>query len=78
MNIYYILYKNPNSPFLWIVDESIDKNELLDRLYDSYPFDNKEEIYYLIGRKYHVNIKPFKRFDFFKQSNNDQIYFTSN
>lgn len=59
MNIYYILYKIPNSTFLWIVDESIDKNELLNRLYNSFSFDNNEEIYYLIGQKYNINIKPF-------------------
>ena len=78
MNIYYILYRNPNSQFLWIVDESMNKNELLDKLLNSYPFDKNEEIYYLIGRKYNSNIKPFKRFDCINKSKNDIIYFLSN
>ena len=50
---YYLLYKLRNSPLLWIVDESIYKKDLLERIKHFY---SDKEVYYIISKKYPWNI----------------------
>ena len=68
-NYYYLLYKINKSPLLWIVDESIDYNELYEKV-DNF-FSNKEN-YSIIKKLYteeqinDIYNTEFKRFRNFK------------
>ena len=71
-NYYYLLYKLKNSPLLWIVDESLNKKDLLDRIKNFY---SEKEVYYIVSKKYsieHIKNKldsKFIRFKIFKIDN---------
>ena len=66
---FYLLYKLRNSPILWIVDESVYKKDLLERIKHFY---SDKEVYYIISKKYSMeDIKnkldsKFIRFEIFK------------
>ena len=69
---YYLLYKLRNNNILWIVDKSIYKKDLLERIKDFY---SEKEVYYIISKKYSINYiknklnSKFKRFQIFKIDN---------
>ena len=69
---YYLLYKLKNSPTLWIVDETIYKKDLLERIKHFY---SDKEVYYIVSKKYskeYINEKldsKFIRFQTFKLDN---------
>jgi len=66
---YYLLYKLRNSPTLWIVDESVYKKELLERIKHFY---TDKEVYYIVSKKYSMDYiknkldSKFIRFEIFK------------
>ena len=66
---YYLVYKLKSNPTLWIVDESIHKEDLTGKIKN---ISSKEEIYYVISKKYASNLiekkleSKFKRFRIFK------------
>jgi dihydroneopterin aldolase len=72
-NYYYLLYKINRSPLLWIVDESINYNELYEKVNNF--FSNKEN--YTIVKKlyteeqindiYNTKFKRFRNFTIDKQ-----------
>ena len=71
-NYYYLLYKLRSSYTLWIVDESLNKKDLLDRIKNFY---SEKEVYYIVSKKYsieHIKNKldsKFIRFEIFKLDN---------
>ena len=73
---FYLLYKLRNSPTLWIVDESLYKKDLLERIKN---FHSDKEIYYIVSKKYsmeYINEKldsKFIRFEIFKTDNNYKL-----
>lgn len=73
---YYLLYKLRNSPTLWIVDESVYKKDIFDKI--KYFYSDKE-VYYIISKKYsidHIKNKldsKFIRFQTFKIDNKCQL-----
>ena len=50
-NYYYLLYKLRNSPLLSIVDESIYKKDLLEKIKNFY---SDKEVYYIVSKKYSI------------------------
>ena len=66
---YYLLYKLRNSPILWIVDESVYKKDLLERIKHFY---SDKEVYYIISKNYSMDYiknklnSKFTRFEIFK------------
>lgn len=73
---YYLLYKLRTSPTLWIIDESVYKKDLLERI--KYFYSNNE-VYYIVSKKYsmeYINEKldsKFIRFQTFKIDNKCQL-----
>lgn len=69
---YYLLYKLKNSSSLWIVDKSVNKNDLLERIKDFY---SEKEVYYIVSKKYsndyikNILDSKFIRFKTFKVDN---------
>ena len=66
---YYLVYKLRKSPALWIVDESVYKEDLLKRIKHFY---SDKEVYYIISKKYSIDYikkkydSKFIRFQVFK------------
>lgn len=66
---YYLLYKLRNSPTLCIVDESVYKKDLFERIKHFY---SDKEVYYIISKKYSMDYiknkldSKFIRFEIFK------------
>ena len=80
-NYYYLLYKINTSPLLWIVDESINYDELYDNIHNF--FSTKEN--YIIVKKLYTKqeIKllystDFKRFQNFKIDKQCELMFITN
>ena len=75
-NYYYLLYKLRNSSTFWIVDESIYKKDLLERIKN---FNSKKEIYYIVSKKYSIEYikdkldSKFIRFEKFKIDSNCKL-----
>ena len=71
-NYYYLLYKLRNSPTLWVVDESVYKKDLLERIKHFY---SDKEVYYIISIKYSMDYikkkldSKFIKFTTFKLDN---------
>jgi hypothetical protein len=77
---YYLLYKLKSDSTLWIIAESINENELLERIKNFYSY---KEIYYIIFKKYTkdyiktlINLKQ-KRFQKFIFDDNCQITYNT-
>lgn len=79
-NYYYLTYKLNTSSLLWIIDESIYKDDLFDKIFD---IESKEEVYYIIQKKYpkiFIDSKlstKFKRFMKFKINNKCKIIYNT-
>lgn len=77
---YYLVYKLRKDPILWIVDESINKYDLLYRIKN---INSKEEIYYIISKKYSLEYiedildTKFFRFQKFKVDQHCKIEYNT-
>lgn len=76
---YYLLYKLKNSPTLWIVDESIYKKDLLERIIYC---QSDKEVYYIVSNYSIDYIKnkldsKFIRFEIFEVDLNCKIEYNT-
>ncbi len=74
INIYMLLYKLDDYPYIWIVRISDSYEELYDTIKK---FNNENEIgiYYIIKRKYNTSLMPekFRQFQLFNIQKYDNV-----
>lgn len=74
---YYLLYKLVCSPLFWIIEVSVDKSILFDRIEG---FKSSREQYYIV-KKYVIDLDhelSIKHFNIFKTDKHDIIIFQTN
>lgn len=75
---YYLLYKLRTNSTLWIVDESVYIEDLIDRIKD---FQESDDEYYIVSKKItEETIKSFKfkRFKTFNYNNHCKLEYITN